>query len=110
MKLRLVLSGFVYAAALVVAALVVTGHLSLTPFTGNSQQVMALENDEGGSALLLCGRCYKTRRGLVVTVPVPFHNNGYNHCSWNCYQPVQHYNTCDWGCYQPYTYNNYWNN
>jgi hypothetical protein len=109
MKLRLVLSGLAYVAVLFVAALVVTGHFSLTPFSGDSQQVQALESEEGGSALLLCGGCYNTHtsQALVVTVTVTF-NSGYNHACCAAV-PVYNYNQCDWGCYQQPVYN-HWNN
>jgi hypothetical protein len=106
MKLRLALSALVYAAALSIAALVVTGHLSLTPFSGNTQQVMALENEDSGSSILLCYGCYQqtTASTYRVTVTVTFQPS-YNTCQWGCnqyqtyQQPVyQQYNTCQWGC------------
>src|SRR5687767_12752185 len=99
MKLRLALSAFVYAATMAVAVLVVTGHLSLTPFTNDTQQVMALENEEGGSSLLLCYGCNQQTIHVTVTVTVRQQQVYHNPCQWGCYQQVYH-NPCQWGCYQ----------
>jgi hypothetical protein len=121
MKLRLAVTALVYAAALSIGALIVTGHLSLTPFSGGNAEALALESETGGQSLLLCGGCYNTAGTYRVTVTVTVRPNyvntcnwgcgNYNPCNWGCYQqPVYHYNPCSWGCHQQpvYNYNN-WN-
>jgi hypothetical protein len=106
MKLRLALSALVYAAALSVAVLVVTGHLSLTPFTEDTQQVMALENGDGGSSILLCYGCnYNTTSAVGCIPPLICGGYSYNPCQWGCYQQQTYYNPCQWGCNQQVYYN-----
>ena len=117
MKLRLALTAFVYAVALSVGALVITGHLNLGSFTGGSEQVAALDSQDTGSAFLLCGGCYNTGYNynttyrVTVTVTVTFQPNyccqyqtyNYNPCAYGCYNNYN-YNACSWGCYQQPVY------
>lgn len=106
MKLRLALSALVYAVALSVALLVVTGHLSLTPFAGETQQVMALDNGDSGSSTLLCYGCYGQNQYQAVLVTVTFQPN---YCSWGCNNNQwNNWNSCYSGCGTAY-WNN-WNN
>jgi hypothetical protein len=118
MKLRIAFTATVYAAVLVVGALLVTGSLKVGPFGGNLDTAHAIADaDRGSDSTLLCWGCGNQRQ-YTVKITVTFHPNygcnwgcnnyHYNPCSWGCHNNYQtyNYNPCNWGCYNNYNWNN----
>ncbi len=125
MKLRIAAMALVYAVALSVGALVVTGHFMGSTFGTNTAEAAALESNGSSSGLLLCGGCYNTYSSNAYTVtvtvtvqpsqPVYYQQPVYvapRPVYYVAPAPVTYVNPCSWGCYNnnywqvPYNYNN----
>jgi hypothetical protein len=125
-KARYAVTAFVYAVALMVGALVVSGQAGLKPFSSSHDQVQALTGESQGSPILLCDGCFYSTPGQVTTFTINFGQGNNSVCCFQTqpvhYQQPSFWNSCDiYGCannqylqpsyqYQQPVYTNYSNN